>query len=480
MARKTKLLLPKLTPRGKKGNYYFRTLENGKDKWINTHTTDEAKAREYQQKVLEAKDSMVTLNRVENDSRKLSDMYVKSVTGKDQSSILLDDALEKWISTQPHYYTTSEDRRKNHLAKFSHFIKWCKSKNILYIEQVSTEVALQYASHLSEEQYAGSTYNEIVALLSNIFDTLDKIFNTSNRNPFDKRIVPRVAPSKLNTVEHKALEPDELHAVLKEAAGSGQDILDLFILASQTGMRLKDSALCKFQYEEENFLYFQTKKTGIYARPPITKLLREMLNRRKQDNNQSEYVIPSIAGAYLKDKSQVSGWCKKVFERVFGKENTYVESGNGRRIRTAIYSFHSFRSTYMSLLAIRDVSIRDAMYILGWTTQHMVQKYERLLEAARGDTDRRTFELVTGITQLDMAMPDIPPPPLRPNSETLRELITKYSNITIGKIYGVSNVAVGKWLRKYNIKRDKLVLSSDVTDEEIKKIKIILEAKNNG
>lgn len=258
----------------KKGNYYFRTRENGKDKWINTHTSDEAKARTYQRKVLEAKDSMITLSRVENDSRKLSDMYVKSVTGKDEASILLNDALEKWVSTKPHYDKISEERRKNHSAKFFHFVEWCKSKSILYIEQVTNQVALEYASQLSEERYAASTFNEIVALLSNIFDTFDKVFRTTNRNPFDKRIVPRIPSSKLNTVEHKALEPEELQAVLTVASQSGQDILDLFIVGSQAGMRLKDAALLKWQYTEEHFLYFQTNKTGIFARPPITTLLQ--------------------------------------------------------------------------------------------------------------------------------------------------------------------------------------------------------------
>ena len=205
-----------------------------------------------------------------------------------------------------------------------------------------------------------------------------------------------------------------------------------------------------------------------------------MLERRKSDNNKSEYIIPDIADAYLKDKSQVSGWCKKVFERVFGKENTFVEAGNDRKIRTATYSFHSFRSTYMSLLAIRDVSIRDAMRILGWTTQHMVQKYERLLEAARGDTDRRTFELVAGIKQLDMQMPELPPPPFRPSSEVLKTLVSQYSNVTIGKIYGMSDVAIRKWMIKFNIKREKRIESANVSDEEIEKIREQLQGDNNG
>ena len=245
--------MPRLTARGKKGFYYFRTLENGKDKWINTHTADLNEAKKYQQDILQGRDAVAKVSKVDNDARVLSNLFVKSVTGKEECSILLDDALNKWISTQPHYNDTSESRRKNHKAKFSYFVKWCKSKNILYVEQVTNHVALQYASYLREVKYADSTFNEIVALLSNIFDTLDKVFKTSNRNPFDKKIVHRIKTSKLNFVEHKALEPDQLHAVLKEAAASGQDILDLFILGAQTGMRLKDACLCKWTYMEDNF-----------------------------------------------------------------------------------------------------------------------------------------------------------------------------------------------------------------------------------
>ncbi len=467
---------PKLTPRGNKGYYYFRTFENGKDKWINTRTDDITEARAYRKKILGSKESMQALSLIEKDSRKLSDMYVKSITGKDETSILLDEAFCKWTSTQPRYKRISEGRRNIHSSRFAAFVDWCKNKNLEYVEQVTNEVALQYASYLSTENYAASTYNEIIAHLSNIFDTLDKVFRTSNRNPFDKRIVPRISASDKEVAEHKALEPEQLQNVMNKAVEAGQGILDLFIIGSQTGMRLKDAALLKWKSLDKSFINIKASKTGVDARPPITKHLKEMFERRQELNPDSIYVLPEIAEIYNRDSSTVAKLCKKVFESALGKDMTIIEAGEGRKVNTAVYSFHSFRSTFMSLLAMRDVSIRDAMRILGWNTPTMVQKYERMLEAARGDSDRRTFELVNEISQLNYDIPDAPVP-FEPTPQSLSFLMSKYSNVAIGKIYGLSDVAIGQRIKIWGLKRAKKVFSPDLSDQQLETIRLELKNK---
>jgi integrase len=461
---------PKLFPRGKNGLLYFRMKVNGNDKWINTRTKDIKKAKEKQLSILESQNAIKAMSVLDNDARNLAGAFVKGITGKDEVSIKLDDAFAKWTNTKPNYRRTSEERRKVHASRFASFVEWCKNENIHFVEQVSNEVALQYASHLIAEHYHPNTYNEFIAFLSNMFDTFDKVYRIPNRNPFDKRIVPRDRSSRKDIAEHKALEPDELNQVMINAGKAGQSVLDLFIIGSQTGMRLKDAALLEWNFIDGDFFYFPANKTEVYARPPITKLLRALLDRRASEREDSQYILPEIAERYQRDAAGVSKMAKKVFEETFEKEKTQAKLGPHRRVRSAIYSYHSFRSTFMSLLAMRGVSIRDAMCILGWDTPTMVRQYERMLEAARGDSDRRIKTLVNEIPQLDIDMPEVPKK-FEPTPESLSAIIDKYSNVAIGQIYELSDVAIGKRIKHWGLKRSKRVASPNLAENELEKIR---------
>jgi excisionase family DNA binding protein len=60
---------------------------------------------------------------------------------------------------------------------------------------------------------------------------------------------------------------------------------------------------------------------------------------------------------------------------------------------------------------------------------------------------------------------------LRPDSKLLSELAEKYSNVTLGKVFGISDVAIKKWLRKDGLKRTRRVANMNITEEEIKEIR---------
>jgi hypothetical protein len=98
-----------------------------------------------------------------------------------------------------------------------------------------------------------------------------------------------------------------------------------------------------------------------------------------------------------------------------------------------------------------------------------------------GDSDTRALHLINSIDELKMDLPDVPDVPaprLAPTPESIKKLMEKYSNITIGKIYSVSEAAVRKWLNKLDIAREKRI-ESVISDEEIEKVRTALfnEAK---
>ena len=64
---------------------------------------------------------------------------------------------------------------------------------------------------------------------------------------------------------------------------------------------------------------------------------------------------------------------------------------------------------------------------------------------------------------------------LRPTPEQLKSFVEEYSNLSIGKIFGVSNVAVKKWMEKFGIVREKRV-QSDLSDDEAAKLRTPLSS----
>ena len=103
----------------------------------------------------------------------------------------------------------------------------------------------------------------------------------------------------------------------------------------------------------------------------------------------------------------------------------------------------------------------------------MINVYEKEFEKAKGEADKRSLELINSLEELQIKIPEfVPPAPkLKPTKEALVDLIDKYSNITIGKIYGISSTAIRKHLNKHDIVRVKRIESADVSDDDIQKIR---------
>ena len=60
---------------------------------------------------------------------------------------------------------------------------------------------------------------------------------------------------------------------------------------------------------------------------------------------------------------------------------------------------------------------------------------------------------------------------IRPNAEVLAKLMKSYSNSTIAKVFGVSDVAVKKWMNKFGLKRDGRVINTGIDEEAIQRIR---------
>ena len=60
-------------------------------------------------------------------------------------------------------------------------------------------------------------------------------------------------------------------------------------------------------------------------------------------------------------------------------------------------------------------------------------------------------------------------------------LVGQYSNVTIGKIYGISEAAIRKHIKKRAIVREKRIESTDISDEELNTVRTeLLESINDS
>lgn len=481
--KKEKVKIPKLMARGKKKILSFRMRVDGKDRWISTHTADKGKAEEIAKKYVQGERDVIALSKVDKDARKMVSAYMKRLTGKEVESLKLSEAHDKWISQYPDYMDLSQKMKDDYASIFKKFSDWTSGREprAEYIDQVDHGTAKEYSKYLWESHLTVNRYNKHIAHLSRVFSTISESMPLPFGNPFGKRSIIRKKSKETLPAERKALEPDEIIKVISKGAEYGRGIRDLLIVGLTTGLRLKDACLLKWKHVDKKFIDLtpsKTKKTSMKeARIPISATLAGILaERKKAKKPEDEYVIPEIARHYLRNPDYMSKKTKKVFEDVFGKDATVVGAGVHRNRTTSVCSFHSFRTTLTSLLLGKRVEPRDAKRILAWKSDKTMKEYERELVKAQGEADARAMEIIGSIEELKFDIPDVPETKLTPSSEALKELVVKYSNVAIGKIYGISDVAVKKWMKKFGIERTKRIESPDIGEKELEKIRKRLKA----
>lgn len=512
----SEIKLPKLFRRGRKGYFYFRKFVQGKDTWICTWETEPDKAKEEAERKIKGKVEIgLKVQRQKKVAAyRLADAFVKDAVNDDNDQddrVRIDELHDKFVQMTPGYSDLSDSSKEfNKKSVMRKFIYGCQKikyladdknehlrelsdddidsdekiveeikKVVVFADEVDHTMASTYATKLWSMKLTARTYNGHLKFLSRVFSTTD----VENANPFDFRKLKRAKANTSAVISHEPLEPEQLKKVIAASAGYGEDFRDLFVIGFQTGLRLKDAVKLQWNsIRKDGFIEvvpFKTVKSGNKARVPISKILNELLDRRR-NSRVNEYVLPELAKRYDDDKVHcIDRNCKAIFNEALGEENTILMQGRRKR-SASIYSFHSFRSTMMSLLAQRNVSTRDAMRILGWESPEMIRIYEHELEKARGQADERTKKLIEEITELQIKIPEVfdKPKKFHPEKQVLEKLVGKYSNLIIARIYGISNVAIKKWMDKFGIHRARRIESADVSDEEIARIRKSLQVKS--
>lgn len=473
---------PKLDRKGPDGEWFFRRTVNKERGTHYTGTSDYQEAVAFRDRFI-ASEVVGTelITRKRQNAIKVIRNLAEVIDGLEIPRLTFQEGFDYWLKKNPEQLDNSTRLQEHVRSNFAHFKAWCESKKLKYMDEISNDIAGDYALELWNGNMRGTTFNRKINLLSNIFRCVSVNHQLPNGNPFHPDIIKRKPKSDGSESTHMPLEPHMLDAVMKAAADHGQDWIDLFTVGASIGARLKDCCLLKWEHVDfkTGFIEFhpqKTMRTGATARIPISGNLMELLQRRMQ-NRTSPYVNPVIAYEYSKKEAYKE--CKAIFEEALGKETTLLSKEGRRRQRNGcIYSFHSFRTTLMSWLAAKDCPIRDAMNIFGWESVEMVKLYTKMLEKARGDMDDRCKKLFATMEEINFEVPEEAKKiqPLRPTPEALSRLVNQYSNRTIGLIYNISDVAVKKWMDKFGVLRSRRVCNNIIEEDEIQKIRQELHA----
>lgn len=473
---------PKLDRKGPDGEWFFRRTVNKERGTHYTGTSDYQEAVAFRDRFI-ASEVVGTelITRKRQNAIKVIRNLAEVIDGLEIPRLTFQEGFDYWLKKNPEQLDNSNRLQEHVRSNFAHFKVWCESKKLKYMDEISNDIAGDYALELWNGNMRGTTFNRKINLLSNIFRCVSVNHQLPNANPFHPDIIKRKPKSDGSESTHMPLEPHMLDVVMKAAADHGQDWLDLFTVGASIGARLKDSCLLKWEHVDfkTGFIEFRpqkTMRTGATARIPISGNLMELLQRRMQ-NRTSPYVNPVIAHEYSKKEAYKE--CKAIFEEALGKETTHLSKEGRRRQRNGcIYSFHSFRTTLMSWLAAKDCPMRDAMRIFCWESVEMIKLYTKMLEKARGDMDARCKKLFAVTEEINFEVPEEAKKiqPLRPTPEALSRLVNQYSNRTIGLIYNISDVAVKKWMDKFGVLRSKRVCNKIVEEDEIQKIREELQA----
>ena len=287
--------LPTLFQRTAHGNYYFRRMTGNKRITINTGTGDLNAAKKFLRNYLSGEKTISFAVQSSRHIHQVATAIAQSVVGQTIERTLLSETFNIWIEHTPSYFCNGKSYQLQLKLYFKRFLEWSFERNVIYLEDVNYSVAMRYNSYLHQRKFTPTTIKKQMRLIARILRDVAAVKNIPYNDIFSV-LKKQIAQSSNDITTHLPLEPEMIAAVMQEATNSGIIWRDLFLVGLQTGMRLKDAALFRWDMIHDGFIEFMPEKTlkhGNKARLPLSPLLREWLQTKKRTT--SPYVNPDIA-----------------------------------------------------------------------------------------------------------------------------------------------------------------------------------------
>lgn len=336
------------------------------------------------------------------------------------------------------------------------FIRWIERAHpdITTIPEVSSKVAAEFLSTLS----GAATHNRTKAYLSSIWRGLDSLAGLDGINPWRK-----MSAIAERAKSYRDLSTEEIRALLVACDKAAPYWKYLVAVGYYTGLREIDCVMLRrSHFVDDGFIELVPTKTTrtkknvrTWVHSDLVRILTPVIQKMGEGQ---DLLFPEAAERH--------GGAE--FGREFGEILKRAEIVENRRGRVG---FHSLRHAFVTNLEKAGVDRRTVQGIVGHGSDSVTRLYNH---------DRQSSRVIeTALPRLQMDILECGTPleiqkyeaKLAPTASSLRQLVAKYSNETIGQIYGMSGSAIHKWLVKFGIKRSGRVMSGKLDEAELEKIR---------
>ncbi len=304
---------------------------------------------------------------------------IKSLAGERKGRQLLmgksymqgtSDYLNEWLKTR------RESTLKNDKTAVARFLLFLGDARNMPVDMVTSQHAKDFMKRELERVSSGT----VGIYLANLRTAFQKAVDSClfPYNPFN-----RVRPSKLDKEdkqERRSFTMEEVKRLTDVLPGEWPDMIRVCLYTG--GQRLGDVARMKWEqidFEEKVVSTIAAKKRNRRTVKPMIEQLRLILERRKA-SSVSDYIFPIAAMKHMQG-GNISSKLSIEFNKLL-KEHGFIEdnlasSGKGARRKQAELSFHSLRSTAVTVLRLSGVSNELCRFIVGHDNEGVERGYFR-------------------------------------------------------------------------------------------------------
>ena len=272
---------------------------------------------------------------------------------------------------------TKDSTKEQYKFQIASFVQWFSktkkplSGDIFAADVTKNDVQKYYEYLLSSKKLTVGTALKHIKTLQFVYKLLKEKIGIDS-NPFS---TDEFSTSGNGVAHKESFSQEQINAILSNANG---EMRTLVLLGIYTGLRLKDCALLKWDDVnlENNEITVLPAKTARYDERISIPIHPDLLSSLKENpKTDSDFVLPKISALYERRRDYVSSLFTALI-RLCGIAPYFpTEEGRRKKVR---YGFHSFRHTFVSLLASSGTPPAVIMKMAGHRTTSMSQLYTHM------------------------------------------------------------------------------------------------------
>jgi integrase len=277
------------------------------------------------------------------------------------------------------------------------FVEWCINKKIDEMKYVNKKIAKEYFIEITDT-VSSTSWNQRLVLFKRLWELLKDEGRYEN-NPFED-----IKKLKVEKSIKRAFTTEELFKLLN-CIKDDKEMLCLFLIGIYTGLRLSDASSLKWSNIDlvKQTISIIPQKIRRYIKEniiiPIHPSLYNILLSIRENRNDSEYVMPSLAQSYktnyLKNK------ILKIFQNCGIKTYDIIEGK-----KKFLIGFHSLRHTFVSMSINNGMSPMLVQNIVGHSSIDMTRNYFHSNENVLRNGINKMPDLIGCNEYIDMSIKD--------------------------------------------------------------------------